>query len=1097
MSTQQFPRPGVSSTNLGGGQSSITSMQNTSGPVASGSTITAVMKISCQSAQRRTLLTELATSEEMNRDLEHLPREHSNPISSMPFRDEKQETVVVRPYPQVQTHAQPLATAQHHMQQSGVPVTMGAPPTHLAQATQLSFPEGLMKATLKSPLPSRPIAPAPSSTLGHLTIPPKVSGHVTVSMDTSVPQASAIPVATISGQQGHPNISHLMSNVQMSIIRNPVPAALHIGPSTAQTHMFPSHVPRGAAVAAAISSSKVTTVLRPAPAPLPTAGNPQTAVQHSLHLPIQSRPPSTTSAAIPSAVVATVSATRAQSPVITTAAPHGTDVAHRPALTIQPHPSAATISIQRTQQPRDTTARITLPSHPAVAAQKPQLHPITQKAMFSTGTPVAAATVAPILSTNSIPSTTGQGAVSHAQVTSSAIVNMTMASHTPHAPVVTTSTIPVAKVVPQPITHTSPRIQPDYTTERGNLISIPGHRASPNPVTMETRTENRQVPVQFQYYLPAYPPSAAIPGYHTFTPITSTVSTIRQYPVSAQAPSSVSAAAIAAQAGVGVASTVHLNPMQLMTVDTTHTRHIQGLQPASLTAQGLQPTSIGPQGIQPAPLGAQGIQSTTIGTQALQPASLSQQTAENKSPVVLTDGATIVANPISTFSATPAVTTVIQTHSQSSSTTAPAQGSSPRPSILRKKPASEGMAVRKSLIPPQPTETTSPRLDGTMRNASGSPRPVGAKSKPEIHVSMTTPVAVTMEAVSNQNMEPMPVPGQPCSQQPPPPIPTLIAAAAPHPQPTALSTVTAAVSTTPPISVSMATVVAPPSQPVAISVPVSMSSTLPEVKIKQESESVDSLPISIAVSTSQNMSVTSPALTPMVNSLNLPGNELPPGASPRKKPRKQQHIISTEESEIMETNSTDEEKNSSSKPMLLKAEKRKSPPKEYIDEEGVRYVPVRPRPPVTLLRHYRNPWKAAYHHFQRYSDVKVKEEKKPTLQEIANQKGIVCKAQGWKVHLCAAQLMQLTSLEHDVYNRLASLQEGLIPKKKAAADDDMHRINELIQGNMQRCKLVIDQITEAKDTMMKVLDHKDRVLKLLNKNGTVKKVSKLKRKEKS
>lgn len=44
----------------------------------------------------------------------------------------------------------------------------------------------------------------------------------------------------------------------------------------------------------------------------------------------------------------------------------------------------------------------------------------------------------------------------------------------------------------------------------------------------------------------------------------------------------------------------------------------------------------------------------------------------------------------------------------------------------------------------------------------------------------------------------------------------------------------------------------------------------------------------------------------------------------------------------------------------------------WIDEEGVRYVPVRPRPPITLLRHYRNPWKAAYHHFQRYSDVRVK-----------------------------------------------------------------------------------------------------------------------------
>ncbi|XP_060690973.1 histone deacetylase complex subunit SAP130-like isoform X1 [Hemiscyllium ocellatum] len=1086
MSTQQFPRPSAPTSGLGAGQSSVTSMQNSSGPGVSGNNAAT------------------APNEELNRDVEHLPREHSNPIPSLPFRDEKQETVVVRPYPQVQTHAQPLPAAQHHLQQSGVPVTLGAPPTHLTQGTQLSFPEGLMKTTLKPPLPSRPIAPAPSSGLGHLAVPPKVSGHVPVSMDASVAQASAIPVATISGQQGHPNIPHLMgTNVQMSIIRNSVPASLHIGPSTAQPQMFSSHVPRGAAVAAAISSSKVTTVLRPAPAPLPTAGNPQTAVQHSLHLPIQSRPPSTTSTAIPPAVVATVSATRAQSPVITTAAAHGTDVAHsRPALTIQPHPSAATISIQRTQQSRDTTARITLPSHPAVAAQKPQLH-ITQKTMFSTGTPVAAATVAPILSTNSIPSTTSQGAVSHAQVTSSTIVNMTMASHTPHAPVVTTSTIPVAKVVPQPITHTSPRIQPDYTTERGNLIPIPGHRASPNPVTMETRTENRQVSMQFQYYLPAYPPSAAIPGYstlaHTF-PISSTVSTIRQYPVSAQTPSSVSAAAIAAQAGVGVASTVHLNPMQLMTVDTTHARHIQGLQPASIGAQGLQPTSIGPQGIQPAPLGTQGIQSTSISTQAMQPAPLGpQQTTENKPPaVVLADGATIVANPISTFSATPAVTTVIQTHTQSSSTTAPAQGSSPRPSILRKKPACDSLAVRKSLIPPQPTETTSPRLDGTMRTASGSPRPVGSKSKPEIHVSMTAPVAVAMEAVSSQSMEQMPVLGQPNSQQPQPPIPTLIAAAAPHAQPTALSTVTAAVSATPSSSVSMATVVAPPSQPVAISVPVSMSSALPDSKIKQESELVDSLqPVSVTVSSSQPMSVSSAALAPMVNNLGLPGNELLPGASPRKKPRKQQHVISTEESEMMETNSTDEEKNSSSKPVLLKAEKRKSPPKEYIDEEGVRYVPVRPRPPVTLLRHYRNPWKAAYHHFQRYSDVKVKEEKKPTLQEIANQKGIVCKAQGWKVHLCAAQLMQLTSLEHDVYSRLASLQEGLIPKKKAAADDDMHRINELIQGNMQRCKLVIDQITEAKDTMMKVLDHKDRVLKLLNKNGTVKKVSKLKRKEKS
>ncbi len=49
----------------------------------------------------------------------------------------------------------------------------------------------------------------------------------------------------------------------------------------------------------------------------------------------------------------------------------------------------------------------------------------------------------------------------------------------------------LAKVVPQPITHTSPRIQSEYTGERGNLIPISGHRSSPNPITMENRTDNR------------------------------------------------------------------------------------------------------------------------------------------------------------------------------------------------------------------------------------------------------------------------------------------------------------------------------------------------------------------------------------------------------------------------------------------------------------------------------------------------------------------------------------------------------------------------------------------------------------------------------
>ena len=73
----------------------------------------------------------------------------------------------------------------------------------------------------------------------------------------------------------------------------------------------------------------------------------------------------------------------------------------------------------------------------------------------------------------------------------------------------------------------------------------------------------------------------------------------------------------------------------------------------------------------------------------------------------------------------------------------------------------------------------------------------------------------------------------------------------------------------------------------------------------------------------------SPSLALLANNLSMPTSDLPPGASPRKKPRKQQHVISTEEGDMMETNSTDDEK-STAKSLLVKAEKRKSPPKEYI-----------------------------------------------------------------------------------------------------------------------------------------------------------------------
>ncbi|XP_036834840.1 histone deacetylase complex subunit SAP130 isoform X3 [Oncorhynchus mykiss] len=979
----------------------------------------------------------------------HGPKDH--PASSrggeeaLSFREDKQGTGVVRPYPQVpvQTHSlqSPVPALSQQVPNKagtpGQPVTVFNPSVQLLQAQPTALVDGQIKAALKSLVPSRLIAPAPASSQGQgghipLPLPPKVQpallGHITVTLESHIAPTSSIPVATISGQQGHSSNRHHLVPANIQIIRSP----------SVPQHTFTSHLPRGAVAAAVMSSCKGPAVLRPASG--------ASAVHHVNHQSIQSRSPVTSSTA-----VVPISATRNQSPVINPTFTQSAEVLHgHSGLTI--HPPPATISIQRPQGARDTATRITLPSHPAIGGQKPQPpHTMTQKSIFCSGTPVAAATVAPILTTTTtttVPGTNTTGTAPHTQMTSSTIVTMTMPTHSSHATALTTSTIPVAKVVPQPIAHTSPhvqsdylgertnliqpiahtsprvqsdyqpiahtspRVQSDYPVERTNLISISGNRSSPNPVTIEARSDNRPpVPVHFQYFLPTFS-SSPYPRTHTYTPITSSVSTIRQYPVTPQTPSS----ALPSQPAVAVATTVHLNPMQLMAVDRI------GLQSAQISTQGIQPQPIGAQGIQPAPMGVQGLHSSgPIGTQGIQQAPIAGQQPEAKpSGMVLADGSTFVAAPMgSPFGAAQPVATMVQTHPQGGvGGGGPTLVSSPRPSILRKKPANEGCGVGKNLIPAGPGEATSSRVEGGVRGA-GPPRPAGVKPKAEGHMTMLAPPVLVMGAV-----ETLPSQGgveQQAVSSPAQAIPSnLLAPRGPPPpsQPssnTHLSALSAAMAVTPPGPASMANTVASPTQPAASSTAAcSGGSAHTGVKIKQEAESMEMYQPVPQPSTNSGL-ITQPRQAGSLHGTPSSG-DLVPGASPRKKPRKQQHVISTEETEMLETNSTDEDRAMGHRPLGSRAKRRESPPREYVDEEGVRYVPVRPRPPVTLLRHYRNPWKAAYHHFQRYSDIRIKEEKE-SLQEVANRRGVARRAQGWKMHLCVAQLMQL---ETDLPSRLIS-----------------------------------------------------------------------------
>lgn len=112
------------------------------------------------------------------------------------------------------------------------------------------------------------------------------------------------------------------------------------------------------------------------------------------------------------------------------------------------------------------------------------------------------------------------------------------------------------------------------------------------------------------------------------------------------------------------------------------------------------------------------------------------------------------------------------------------------------------------------------------------------KPKSEVHVSIATPVTVSLETISNQNAEQPTVAVPPTAQQPPPTIPSMIAAASPPSQPAiALSTIPGAVPITPPVTTIAA---APtPSAPVGGTPPTVLGPPIPEIKVKEEVEPVD------------------------------------------------------------------------------------------------------------------------------------------------------------------------------------------------------------------------------------------------------------------
>ncbi|XP_068212973.1 histone deacetylase complex subunit SAP130-A isoform X2 [Palaemon carinicauda] len=248
------------------------------------------------------------------------------------------------------------------------------------------------------------------------------------------------------------------------------------------------------------------------------------------------------------------------------------------------------------------------------------------------------------------------------------------------------------------------------------------------------------------------------------------------------------------------------------------------------------------------------------------------------------------------------------------------------------------------------------------------------------------------------------------------------------------------------------------------------------------------------------------------------GQTLPDGLSPRKKPRKQQLMGN----ELQEARSSEDDMDHHTVKKFKRDLAEDNQDVEGTDEEGEGWsepggggssvgscgngnnsisttVVITNRPSMSLLNSFRQTWKPRHNHFIRHTDVKPKDEKRMTVNEIANQKMALQRVNGWKVVHLSGQVDDLVDLEGEVVERfhmlLTSLEKRTHPRKPYKDfEKDVNRLSELVKANIQRSKIIKDQMIEARSQMHKLFDHKGKIVDIMTKYSCKRSVRK---KEKS
>ena len=86
--------------------------------------------------------------------------------------------------------------------------------------------------------------------------------------------------------------------------------------------------------------------------------------------------------------------------------------------------------------------------------------------------------------------------------------------------------------------------------------------------------------------------------------------------------------------------------------------------------------------------------------------------------------------------------------------------------------------------------------------------------------------------------------------------------------------------------------------------------------------------------------------------------------------------------------------------------------------------------------------------------MRPREDPRPTVNELANQKYIMQKINGWKIYHLTSQMEDIIDMETELTSRLSNLQKKLDKNYLGENSKDLSKVQELIKANLQRSKVI-------------------------------------------